>query len=142
MRKVVLGMVHAATENSAVCREFLSELIERGLRYEEGLLYVVDGIALVVNERKTRCPVIKALITYLEQRKNYRMLKDITRTSRKRKYFCFLTQSLQDTKIYGISPLIILDIPSIIKASPKFSRYPSLCLSNASKLKPVSCELY
>ena len=42
-RKVVLGMVHAATENSAVCREFLSELIEMELRYEEGLLCVVDG---------------------------------------------------------------------------------------------------
>lgn len=42
-RKVVLGMVQAATENSAVCQEFLGELIERGLRYEEGLLCVVDG---------------------------------------------------------------------------------------------------
>ena len=39
----MLGMVQAATEDSAVCREFLSELIERGLRYEEGLLCVVDG---------------------------------------------------------------------------------------------------
>jgi putative transposase len=37
-KKVVLGMLQASTENYMVCRDFLRELIDRGLRYEEGLL--------------------------------------------------------------------------------------------------------
>ena len=42
-RKVMLGMVQTATENERVCSEFLSELVERGLRYQEGLLVIMDG---------------------------------------------------------------------------------------------------
>jgi len=41
--KVVLGLVETASENTAVCREFLKSLVARGLRYEEGLLFVLDG---------------------------------------------------------------------------------------------------
>ena len=42
-KKVVLGMVQTASENTAVCRAFLKSLVERGLRFDEGLLVVVDG---------------------------------------------------------------------------------------------------
>lgn len=42
-KKVVLGMVQTASENTAVCRAFLKSLVERGLSFEEGLLVVVDG---------------------------------------------------------------------------------------------------
>lgn len=41
--KVILGLVQTASENTAVCREFLKSLVTRGLGYEEGLLCVVDG---------------------------------------------------------------------------------------------------
>jgi transposase-like protein len=41
--KVMLGMVQTASENTAVCRAFLKSLVERGLRFDEGLLVVVDG---------------------------------------------------------------------------------------------------
>jgi transposase-like protein len=41
--KAILGFVQTATENAAVCSAFLRELIERGLRYEQGLLVVLDG---------------------------------------------------------------------------------------------------
>ena len=41
--KIPLGFVQAATENERVCRHFLSELVERGLQYEAGLLVVIDG---------------------------------------------------------------------------------------------------
>lgn len=41
--KVVLGIVQAASENQGVCRDFLLDLIDRGLRYEKGLLFIVDG---------------------------------------------------------------------------------------------------
>lgn len=42
-KKVVLGMLQASTENYIVCRDFLRDLIDRGLRYEEGLLCLIDG---------------------------------------------------------------------------------------------------
>jgi putative transposase len=42
-RKVLLGFTQAAAENASVCKEFLTSLLERGLRIEEGLLCVMDG---------------------------------------------------------------------------------------------------
>lgn len=42
-QKVVLGFVQTATENTRVCAAFLRELVTRGLRYEQGLLVVIDG---------------------------------------------------------------------------------------------------
>ncbi|MDE2484219.1 MAG: transposase [candidate division NC10 bacterium] len=41
--KVILGFVQTATENEKVCSAFLRELIDRGLRIEQGLLCVLDG---------------------------------------------------------------------------------------------------
>lgn len=41
--KVVLGFVQTATENEPVCAAFLRGLVERGLRFEQGLLVVLDG---------------------------------------------------------------------------------------------------
>jgi len=41
--KVLLGFVETGTENEAACAEFLEGLVERGLRYEEGLVVVMDG---------------------------------------------------------------------------------------------------
>ncbi len=41
--KVLLGFVQTATENERVCAAFLRELVERGLRYDQGLLCVIDG---------------------------------------------------------------------------------------------------
>ena len=41
--KVPLGFVQAASENERVCRQFIDNLISRGLRYEDGLLVVIDG---------------------------------------------------------------------------------------------------
>lgn len=41
--KVVLGIIQSASENAAVCKDFLKGLISRGLKYEQGLLCVLDG---------------------------------------------------------------------------------------------------
>jgi len=41
--KVILGFVQTATENEAVSTAFLRQLISRGLRWEQGLLCVIDG---------------------------------------------------------------------------------------------------
>ena len=42
-QKIPLGFVQAATENERACRGFLADLVARGLRYEAGLLVVIDG---------------------------------------------------------------------------------------------------
>lgn len=42
-QKILLGFVQTATENAKVCKEFLLSLIERGLLYEQGILFVIDG---------------------------------------------------------------------------------------------------
>jgi transposase-like protein len=41
--KKLLGCVQTATENEAVCAEFLRGLVRRGLRTDRGLLGVIDG---------------------------------------------------------------------------------------------------
>ena len=41
--KVILGFVQTGTENTRVIAELLRDLVVRGLRYEQGLLVVIDG---------------------------------------------------------------------------------------------------
>lgn len=41
--KVFLGFVQTGTENAGVCSEFLRQLVDRGLRVDEGVLVVLDG---------------------------------------------------------------------------------------------------
>jgi transposase-like protein len=41
--KIPLAVVQSSTENSQVISAMLSELIEKGFRYDEGLLVVIDG---------------------------------------------------------------------------------------------------
>lgn len=42
-QKVILGFEQTATENAKVCRQFLQSLIDRGLSYQQGLLFAIDG---------------------------------------------------------------------------------------------------
>lgn len=42
-KKVLLGLIQSATENHMVCRDFLQKLVDRGMRYEQGLLCIIDG---------------------------------------------------------------------------------------------------
>jgi len=39
----VLGFVQTATENEVVCSAFLRGLLERGLKINQGVLWVIDG---------------------------------------------------------------------------------------------------
>ena len=41
--KIILGFVQTGTENATACTDFLRQLVGRGLRYEDGLLIVIDG---------------------------------------------------------------------------------------------------
>jgi len=42
-QKIPLGFIETATENERICRQLIQGLIRRGLRYELGLLVVLDG---------------------------------------------------------------------------------------------------
>ena len=42
-KKTILGFVQSASENNTVLKDFFGKLIERGLDYEQGLLFVIDG---------------------------------------------------------------------------------------------------
>ncbi|MEO1993353.1 MAG: transposase [Pirellulales bacterium] len=41
--KIVLGAIESSTENGQVCRDFLNQLMERGLQSQEKILFVIDG---------------------------------------------------------------------------------------------------
>lgn len=41
--KVVLGFIESSTENFVVCRDFVNDLIKRGLRTDNEILVVIDG---------------------------------------------------------------------------------------------------
>ncbi len=41
--KIVVGMVETATENAEAVQGLLQDLIDRGLRYDKGLLVILDG---------------------------------------------------------------------------------------------------
>lgn len=41
--KHFLGFVQTGTENATVCSDFFRSLIDRGLLYDQGLLFVIDG---------------------------------------------------------------------------------------------------
>jgi putative transposase len=41
--KILLGFVEAKTENYEICKDFLKRLINRGLRIDREILFVVDG---------------------------------------------------------------------------------------------------
>ena len=42
-KKRVLGLWQGATENARVCQDLLDNLVERGLRTDQKLLFVLDG---------------------------------------------------------------------------------------------------
>ena len=51
--KIPLGFIQTATENHKSISELLRNLIERGLKYEEGLLVVIDGSKGIYKAVKT-----------------------------------------------------------------------------------------
>ena len=42
-RKLVMGIRIGSTENAQVCRDLLTDLVERGLQYNNGILAIIDG---------------------------------------------------------------------------------------------------
>lgn len=86
--KVILGFEQTATENAKVCRQFLQNLIERGLSYQQGLLVVIDGgkgIRKAINEvfgdyaAVQRCQWHKRenVVAYLHKSEQKRMRKKL-----------------------------------------------------------------
>jgi putative transposase len=42
-RKLVMGVRIGSTENAQVCRDLLTDLLERGLQYNDGILAIIGG---------------------------------------------------------------------------------------------------
>jgi len=42
-KKVIMGLVQTATENEKVLKELLGQMLDRGLKIDEGILVVIDG---------------------------------------------------------------------------------------------------
>jgi len=42
-QKLVMGVRIGSTENAQVCRDLLTDLVDRGLKYNDGILAVIDG---------------------------------------------------------------------------------------------------
>ena len=59
-KKIILGIEQTATENYRPVSRFFEKLIERGLGYEQGLLFIIDGskgIAKAISEVFPTCAV-------------------------------------------------------------------------------------
>ena len=41
--KIPLGFIETSTENSTVCKDFVNDLVERGLNVEQEMLFIIDG---------------------------------------------------------------------------------------------------
>jgi putative transposase len=61
-KKIILGIEQMATENHRPISRFFEKLIERGLRYTDGLLFIIDGskgIDKAIHEIFPSCAVIQ-----------------------------------------------------------------------------------
>lgn len=54
--KVFLGVEQMSTENGRAVEQFLQKLIERGLKYKDGLLFIVDGSKGIIKAIETIFP--------------------------------------------------------------------------------------
>lgn len=53
-KKMILDVEQSYSENSRVMEQFFDKLIERGLKYEDGLLFIVDGSKGIINAIENR----------------------------------------------------------------------------------------
>lgn len=53
-KKVILDIDHAYTENNTVVNQFFDGLIERGLKFEQGILFIVDGSKGLIKSIESR----------------------------------------------------------------------------------------
>ena len=73
--KIILGIEQMSTENSRSLEQFFGKLIERGLRYEEGILFIVDGskgiIKAIRKAFSAYCEIQRCLYHKIENVVNY-----------------------------------------------------------------------
>lgn len=106
-QKIILGAIESGTENHKVCRDFLNQLKERGLRSEEKILFVIDGskglrkgIQAVFGKQAIvqRCQWHKRenVVAYLPKSEQIRMRKKLQKAYEQKDY----SQAKQ--KLYAI----------------------------------------
>jgi putative transposase len=72
--KVILGFIESSTENGRVCRNFMNELINRGLNTDNEILFVIDGAKLIYKGIKNALSE-KAVIQRCQSHKRENILK-------------------------------------------------------------------
>jgi transposase-like protein len=72
--KVVLGFIESSSENARVCRDFMNELINRGLNTDNEILFVIDGAKGIYKGIKTALSE-KAVIQRCQWHKRENILK-------------------------------------------------------------------
>jgi len=68
--KIMLGIEQSHSENSTVINQFFDKLIERGLTYKDGILFIVDGskgIIKAIHQRFSEYAFIERCIWHKEQ---------------------------------------------------------------------------
>ncbi len=54
-KKVILGFIEASTENQTVCRDFIHDLLDRGLCGDQEILLIIDGAKGLCKASEVMC---------------------------------------------------------------------------------------
>ena len=101
-RKIPLGFAQSANENNVVIKELLQNLIDRGLHYDQGLLFVVDGskgIHKAIRELLGSCGVIQRCQWHKRENVLKYLKEDIQDSYRRRINKAYGMDTYQDAKI-------------------------------------------
>lgn len=103
--KVVLGIIQSATENYLVMKDFINSLIERGLRYDRGLLIVIDG-AKGIRKAVDDCFGEKAVVQRCQWHKRENVLSYLPKNQKenfKRKLICAYNQPTYEDALTSLN---------------------------------------
>lgn len=121
--KKILGFVETATENTVVIKQFLRDLIERGLSIEHEILFIIDGakgltkgIQSIFKEKAViqRCQWHKRenIVSYLPRNEQRRMRKKLQDAYKKTTYQAAksaLTKIRKELQLINMSAVNSLD---------------------------------
>ncbi len=100
-KKIILGLEQMNAENSKSVFQFLNKLIERGLKYEEGILFVIDGskgIAKAIEDRFKENGLIQRCQQHKKENVASYLAPDLQKTFRIKMSQAYAKDSYPETK--------------------------------------------
>lgn len=82
-KKIILGFIEASTENQVVCKDFIHDLLERGLHSDQEILFIIDGAKGLYKGIKAVLKE-KALIQRCQWHKRENVLSYLNEAARRR----------------------------------------------------------